>query len=97
MRVCRQLVHCMQAGQLKATSGFGIKVDWDWDRSEVPKGYTMPFAQALATSTDGIITRAALPKWLLSLTKRGRQSLCGYYELEVSHLNALYECPNSKF
>ena len=73
------------------TSGFGINVDWDWNKREIPKGPTMPFMQALATTIDGMIIRAALPRWLLSLTKRGREALCGYHELGVGHLRALHQ------
>jgi len=64
-------------------------VDWDWDKSEIPKGHTLPFMQALATSLEGMLLRAALPDWLISFTKRGRQALLGYYEMEVSHPSTL--------
>jgi len=78
------------------TSGFGINVDWNWGKKEIPKGYTMPFMQALASSIEGLLIRAALPRWLLSLTKRGREALCGYHELEVGHLSTLYQRSNLK-
>lgn len=45
--------------------------------------------QALATSLEGMLLRAALPDWLISFTKRGRQALLGYYEMEVSHPSTL--------
>jgi len=36
----------------------------------------------LVTATDGVVLRGTLPTWLLSLTKSGRQILCGYDEME---------------
>jgi hypothetical protein len=73
--------------------GFGINVDWDWDNNEIPKGHTMPFMQALATSTKETMFRAAFPRRFLSLTKRGREALYSYNELEVGHFNTHYQCP----
>ena len=64
-----------------------MKVDWDWDKSEVPKGHTMPFMQALATAPQAMILRAGLPRWLMYLTKRGRQALRSFKEMEVGHLS----------
>jgi hypothetical protein len=71
-------------------------VDWDWDKSEIPKGHTIPFIQALSTAPEGLIFRTALPTWLVSLSKRGRQALRGYNELEVGHPNTLNQQPNVK-
>jgi hypothetical protein len=51
----------------------------------------MPFMQALTTATQGMIIRAAFPRWLLSLTKRGREALRGYDEMEVGHLSTLHQ------
>ena len=79
------------------TSGFGVNVDWDWDKNEIPKGHTMSFMRALTTSAEGLIIRAALPRWLLSFTKSGREALDGYYELEVGHTSTLHQCSNRKF
>ena len=73
------------------TSGFGINVNWDWDKNETPKGHTMPFMQALPIATEGLLLFLALPKWLLSLTKRGREAICGYNEMEVGHFSTLYQ------
>ena len=72
-------------------SGFGINVDWDWDKTEIPKGHTMPFLQALCTATEGIPIRVAFPGWLLSLTKSGRKAIRGHNEMEVSHLSVLHQ------
>ena len=79
-------------------SGFGINVDWDWDKSEIPKGHTIPFLQALSTATDGMVTRVAFPTWLLSLTRSGREAILGYNEMEVSRLSSAQTIngPNSK-
>ena len=45
----------------------------------------MPVMRALVNAVDGLVLRTALPTWLISLTKRGRQALCGYNEMEVGH------------
>ena len=60
-----------------------MNVDWDWNKSEIPKGHTMPFMHALAVALEGLGRRVVFPKWFLSLTKRGREALCGYEEMEV--------------
>ena len=65
-------------------------MDWDRDKSEITKGLTFPFMEAFVIALDGWFLRAALPTWLISLTKRGRQALCGYHEMEVGHLSILY-------
>lgn len=65
-------------------------MDWDWDKSEIPEGHNMPFMQALVTALDGLVFRAALPPWLISFTKQGRQALLGYDEMEVSHPSTLH-------
>ena len=65
----------------------------DWDKSEVPKGYTMPFMQALATAPQAMIWRAGLPRWLICLTKRGRQALRSFKEMEVGHLSTFNQRP----
>ena len=49
-------------------------------------GHSIPFMQALATAMEGLMFRAVLPTWLISLTQRGRQALCGFDEMEVGHL-----------
>lgn len=69
-------------------------MDWDWDKSEIPKGHTMPFMEALVTSLDGLIFRMTLPTWLINLTKRGRLALSGYHEMEVGHLSTFHPWPN---
>jgi hypothetical protein len=78
------------------TSGFGINVDWDWDENEIPKGYTMSFMRALTIAPEGLIHFLTVPKWLLFLTKRGREVICGHNEMEVSHLSTLHQGPNLK-
>jgi len=70
-----------------------MNVDWDWDKGEIPKGHTIPFMRALSIALEGIGFRVALPRWLLSLTKRGRDAICGYEEMEVGHLNSLHQWP----
>jgi hypothetical protein len=72
------------------TSGFGIKVVWDWDKNEIPKGHSMPFMQATVTALEGVVLRAAFPTWLSTLTKRGREAHCGYIEMKVGHLITLH-------
>ena len=66
----------------------------EWDNGEVPKGYTMPFVQALATGEQGLLLRLALPNWLICLTKRGREALRGYHKLEVGDLSTSRQQPN---
>ena len=78
---------------LTATAGFGINVDWEWHKTEIPKGHSMPFMQALSTAIEGMVLRAALPTWVLSLTERGRQVLCGHNEMEVGHLSTCHPLP----
>ena len=73
------------------TSGFGINVDWGWDKSEIPKGHTMPFMRALPSATEGLLISAVFPRWFISLTKRGRQALHGHDEMEVGHFNTLHQ------
>ena len=73
-----------------ASLGFGMNVGWDWDQDEIPKGHTIPFMQTLSTALEGVSLRIAFPRWLLSLTKRGRGAIRGYEELEVGHPNPLH-------
>jgi hypothetical protein len=72
------------------TSGFGVNVGWDWDKNEIPKGHTMPFMRALSIAAEGLLLRMVFPRWLLSLTKWGREAIRGYNELEVSHLSTFH-------
>jgi len=51
----------------------------------------MSFMQAFPAALDGILLRLALPVWLISFTKQGRQALRGYTEMEVSHPNTLHQ------
>jgi len=83
-----QLGHC--AYWLNVTSGFGINVDWDWDKNEIPNGHTMPFMDALTTAIQSLIVHM-FPRWLLSLNKRGREAVRAHDELEVGHLNTLHQ------
>ena len=71
--------------------GFGINVNWDWDKNEIPTGHSLPFIRALSIAIEGMVIRLALPRLFLSLTKQGREALCGYYELEVGHSRTLYQ------
>jgi len=73
------------------TIGFGINVDWDWDKNEIPKGHTMPFMQALSATTEGLAPRFVFPRWLLFLTKWGREAIRSHSEMEVGHLSTLYQ------
>ena len=57
----------------------------------------MPFMRALATAQQGLMLRAALPNWLINFTKRGREALRGYYELEVGDLSTLDQRPDLRF
>jgi hypothetical protein len=91
--VCWQLG--TEQGVADATLGFGINVNWEGDKGKIPEGHTMPFMEALVTALDGLLLRAVLPRWLISLTKRGRRALCGYEEMEVSHLSKLHQSPTS--
>ena len=72
------------------TSGFGITVDWDWDKNEIPTGYSMPFMRALTTATEGLFLLVTLPRLLLSHTKWGREAIRGNYEMEVSRLSTVH-------
>jgi len=47
----------------------------------------MPLMKALATAPQALTLRTALPDWLIYLTKRGREVLCGHKEMEVGHLS----------
>ena len=71
-------------------SGFGINVNWDWDKSQIPKGHTMPFIQLLATAMQEQSIIAAVPGWLLSLMKRGREALRVHNTLEVGNLSTFH-------
>ena len=71
-------------------SGFGINVDWDWDRSEIPKGHTMPFTQVIASSMQGQGIIAAVPRWLLFLMKQGREAIRIHNLLEVGRLSTFH-------
>ena len=65
-------------------SGFGIDMDWDRDKNEIPKGHTMPFMRALAAAIQGLFALLAFPRWLLFFNKRGREIVRGHNEMEVS-------------
>ena len=67
-----------------------MNVDWDWDKSETPKGHTMPFIQVLASSTQTQGIMAVVPRWLLLLMKRGREAIHVYNTLEVGHLSTFH-------
>ena len=69
----------------QVTPGFGINVDWDWDKNEIPNGHTMPFMHALTTSIQTLPVHM-FPKWLVSFNKRGREAVRAHDELEVGHL-----------
>ena len=65
--------------------GFGISTDWDVDREVLALGHSMSFMEALKVSTETLTFRAAVPRWLLSLSQRGRRAIRGYMEIEVSN------------
>ena len=69
----------------QVTSGFGIDMDWDCDKNEIPKGHTMPFMRALTAAIQGMLVLPAFPRWLLLFNKRGREVARGHDEMEVSH------------
>jgi hypothetical protein len=52
--------------------------------------------EALTIAPEGVALFLTAPKWLLFLTKRGREVICGYNEMEVSHLSTLHQGPNLK-
>jgi len=68
-------------------------MDWYWDDNEIPKGHTIPFMRALTIASEGLLLLMLLPKWLLFLTKRGREAMCGHNEMEVGHLSTLHQQP----
>ena len=78
------------------TSGYGIDVDWDQDKNEIPKGHTMPFTRALAAAIQGLVALTVLPRWLLVFHEWGREIVRGHDETEVSHLSTLHQWPNHK-
>ena len=80
----------------QVTSGFGIDVDWDCDKNEIPKGHTMSFMRALAAAAEGLLVLLVFPRWLLLFNKRGREVVRGHDEMEVSHLAILNQWPNLK-
>ncbi len=45
----------------------------------------MPFMEALKVSAEALTFRAAVPRWLLSLSKRGRRAIIGFTEIEVGN------------
>ena len=75
-------------------SGFGINVDWDWDKNEIPNGHTMTFMNALATTTESLSVLFMFPRWLLLFNKWGREAVRSHDEVEVGHLNILHRWPN---
>jgi hypothetical protein len=75
-------------------SGFGINVDWDWDKNETPNGHTMPFMQALAIAVQGMRLYFILPRWLLSFGTWKPEGVRGHDELEVGHLSTFHQWPN---
>ena len=46
----------------------------------------MSFLRSLTVAIEGIGIRCMFPNWCLSFTKRGREAIHGYEELEVGHL-----------
>ena len=75
-------------------SGFGIDVDWNWDKNEISNGYTMTFMNALATATRSMPLLFMFPRWLLLFNKWGREAVRGHDELGVGHLSTLDQWPN---
>ena len=76
------------------TSGFGIDVDWNWDKNEIPNGHTMTFMNALATATQSLPFLFMFPRWLLRFNKWGREAIHGHDELEVGYLSTLHQWPD---
>ena len=65
--------------------GFGIDADWDVGWEVLTLGHSMPFMEALKVSAETLMLRAAVPRWLLSLSQRGRRAIRGYMEIEASN------------
>ena len=61
-----------------------MSADWDADREVPSPGHSMPFMRALKVATEGLILRAAVPRWLLPLSQHGRLASMGFTEMEVS-------------
>lgn len=57
--------------------------DWDGDRKMPSPGHSMPFMEALRVAAEGLTIRAAVPRWLLAFSERGRLATTGFTELEV--------------
>jgi len=62
-----------------------MSADWDANREIPAPGHSMPFMEALKVSAESFMLRAALPRWLISLSQRGRRATKGFMELEVSN------------
>ena len=66
-----------------------MNADWDGDREMPNPGHSMPFMEALKLATEGIMLRAAVPRWLLRLSERGRRAITSFMEMEVgNHMSA---------
>ena len=62
-----------------------MSTDWDADRGTLAPGHSMSFMEALKVSSEAMVFRAAVPRWLLPLSQRGRQAKMGFMEMEVSN------------
>ena len=65
--------------------GFGMSADWDADQGTLAPGHSMSFMEALKVSTGALLLRAAVPRWFLPLSQRGRRARRGFMEMEVSN------------
>lgn len=57
--------------------------DWNSDREIAAPGHSMAFMEALKVSAEALMLRAAVPRWLLSFSQRGRRAMTGFMEMEV--------------
>jgi hypothetical protein len=63
--------------------GFGMSADWDADREVPGPGHSMPFMEALKVAAEGLMLRAAVPRWLPFPFSTGRRAARGFMEMEV--------------
>ncbi|KAK7687284.1 hypothetical protein QCA50_009789 [Cerrena zonata] len=63
-------------------AGFGRCIRWN-DELVLPAGHKMTFKDALSTVSRAAIFKASIPNWMMHLTKRGRNILQAYEELET--------------
>lgn len=65
-----------------SAAGFGHKLSWKGGHT-IPPGHKMTFKDSLYTVTTYIIPRLALPGWVMSLSKKGKEIVLGFEELRM--------------